>query len=272
MPPLPKILFDEQDATLFHTPNGSAYADVSINGHRETWQIRSASFRNFLRHWFYKNRGEALSSGKLNRALQQLEAQAQFDGPERHVHVRVAGLDGKIYIDLCDKEWRAVEVDPNGWRLVHTPPVRFERKPGMRPLPVPAKGGSIEALRSFLNVQSDDDFVIAVAWVLAALRDRAPYPILVLRGEQGSGKSTFTRVLRALVDPNTAPLRALPGDERDFFIAANNGHVLAFDNLSALPLRTSDTLCRLSTGGGFSTRKLFSDQDETLFDAKNLRS
>jgi hypothetical protein len=267
MPPLPKIPFDEQDATLFHTPKGAAYADVLINGHRETWPINSKSFHNIIRHWFYKNRGEAPSSGELNRALQQLEAQAQFDGPERDVHVRVGGLGGKIYFDLCDEEWRAVEVDSNGWRLVHNPPLRFERKPGMRPLPVPAKGGSIEALRSFLNVRSDDDFVIAVAWVLAALRDCGPYPILVLGGEQGSGKSTFTRVLRSLVDPNTAPLRALPGGERDFFISASNAHVSAFDNLSSLLPRTSDILCRLSTGGGHSTRKLFSDQDETLFDA-----
>ena len=267
MPPLPKIPFDEQDATLFHTPNGMAYADVQNNGHRETWPICSKSFRNFLRRCIYKNRGKALNSGELNRALQQLEAQAQFDGPERDVHVRVGGLEGKIYIDLCDEEWRVVEVDSNGWRLVHTPPIRFERKPGMRPLPVPAKGGSIEALRSFLNVRSDDDFVIAVAWVLAALRDCGPYPILALGGEQGSGKSTFTRVLRALVDPNTAPLRAPPRDERDFFISAINAHVLAFDNLSSLSPRTSDILCRLSTGGGFSTRKLRTDQDEEIFAA-----
>jgi len=34
-----------------------------------------------------------------------------------------------------------------------------------------------------------------------------------------------------------------------------------------LPAWTSDTLCRLATGGGFSTRQLFSDDAEILFDA-----
>ena len=70
-------------------------------------------------------------------------------------------------------------------------------------------------------------------------------------GEQGSAKSTFSAVLRSLLDPNTAPLRALPREDRDLFIAANNGHVLTFDNVSGLRGWLSDTLCRLATGGGF---------------------
>src|SRR4029077_14888591 len=79
--------------------------------------------------------------------------------------------------------------------------------------------------------------------------------------------STFSAILRALLDPNTAPLRALPREDRDLFIAASNGHVLAFDNVSGLPAWISDTLCRLATGGGFAVRQLYSDQDEMLFDA-----
>src|SRR5262249_54746306 len=86
-------------------------------------------------------------------------------------------------------------------------------------------------------------------------------------GEQGSAKSTFSTILRSLVDPNTAPLRALPREDRDFFIAANNGHLLAFDNISGLPHWISDTLCRLATGGGFAVRQMYSDDDEVLFDA-----
>jgi hypothetical protein len=107
----------------------------------------------------------------------------------------------------------------------------------------------------------------AVAFVLAALRNRGPYPVMVLSGEHGSAKSTFSTILRALLDPNTAPLRALPREDRDVFIAANKGHVLTFDNVSDLPPWLSDTLWRLATGGGFVVRQLYTDQDEVLFDA-----
>jgi hypothetical protein len=94
-----------------------------------------------------------------------------------------------------------------------------------------------------------------------------PYPVIVLSSEQGSAKSTFSAILRALLDPDTAPLRALPREDRDLFIAASNGHVLAFDNVSGLPAWISDTLCRLATGGGFAVRQLYTDRDEVLFDA-----
>ena len=50
-------------------------------------------------------------------------------------------------------------------------------------------------------------------------------------------------------------------------IAANNGYLLAFDNLSGLPNWLSDALCRLATGGSFAVRQLYTDDEEVLFEA-----
>ncbi|MBF9021226.1 hypothetical protein HKCCA1065_09940 [Rhodobacterales bacterium HKCCA1065] len=254
-------------ADLFHSADGTALADIMINEHRETWPVRTKGFRRWLARQFYEQTGGAPSSEALQSALNVIEAKAHFDGPERQVFIRVGGLDGRLYLDLGDEAWRAVEIDTTGWRVIDKPPVRFRRAAGMQPLAVPATGGSVDALRAFLNVQSDQDFVLVVAWALAVLRNKGPYPALVLSGEQGSAKSTFSAILRSLLDPNTAPLRALPREDRDLFIAASNGHLLAFDNVSGLPVWISDTLCRLATGGGFAVRQLYTDQDEVLFDA-----
>jgi hypothetical protein len=256
-----------QSAEVFHTADGTGFADLDINGHRETWPIRAKGFRRWLARRFFEATQGAPSSEALQSALNVIEAKAHFDGPQRIVHIRVGGLDGRLYLDLCDATWRAVEIDATGWRVTDNPRVRFRRTAGMRPLPVPVTGGSIKILRSFLNLRSEVDFVLAVAWLVACLRDRGPYPVLVLSGEQGSAKSTLSAILRALIDPNTAPLRALPREDRDLFIAANNGYVLAFDNVSGLLTWISDTLCRLATGGGFAVRQLYTDQDEVLFDA-----
>jgi hypothetical protein len=254
-------------AGLFHTPNGTGYADLTIKGHRETWRIRSKEFKSWLIREFYKHSGGVPNSNAIQNALGLIEAKAQFDGDEREVYLRVASEGDKLYLDLADPRWSAIEIDAKGWRLVEEPPVRFRRAAGMLPLPMPERGGKIDTLRRFLNVKGDDDFVLAICWLLAALRNRGPYPVLALLGVHGAAKSTFTTILRALVDPNTAPLRALPREDRDLFIAANNGHVLAFDNVSGMPGWLSDTLCRLATGGGFATRQLYTDQDETLFDS-----
>lgn len=262
------ILIDlAQSVALFHTADGCGYADIDINGHRQTWPIRAKGFRRLLARRFFEETGGAPSSEALQSALNVIEAKAHFDAPEREVHIRVGGLDGRLYLDLGDEAWRAIEIDATGWRVVDNPPVRFRRASGMKAMPIPVSGGSIETLRTFLNVQTEADFVLVIAWALACLRNRGPYPVIVLSGEQGSAKSTFSAILRALLDPNTAPLRALPREDRDLFIAASNGHVLAFDNVSGLPAWISDTLCRLATGGGFAVRQLYSDQDEVLFDA-----
>ena len=142
----------------------------------------------------------------------------------------------------------------------------FDALPACSPCRSPVAGGSVEALRSFLNVRSDADFVLVVAWALACLRNRGPYPVMVLSGEQGSAKSLLGDPAGAARSEHRA-VAGLPREDRDLFIAANNGHVLAFDNVSGLPAWISDTLCRLATGGGFAVRQLYSDQDEVLFDA-----
>jgi hypothetical protein len=136
----------------------------------------------------------------------------------------------------------------------------------MLPLPVPERA-SIEALWSFLNLPSRNEFVLIVAWLLAALRPCGPYPLLAVSGEQGSAKTILSKLLKALIDPNAAPVRALSREERELMIAANNGHVLAFDNLSGLPPWLSDALCRLATGGSFAVRQLYTDDEEVLFEA-----
>jgi putative DNA primase/helicase len=100
-----------------------------------------------------------------------------------------------------------------------------------------------------------------------ALRDTGPYPVLTINGEQGTGKSVFSRMIRSLVDPSAAPIRAVPKDDRDLVVSAGNSWALVFDNLSGVPAWFADALCRLATGSGFATRMLHTDRGESIFDA-----
>jgi len=223
----------------------------------------------------------------------EIEADAMAVGPAQAVWVRVAGGNRQTgpqlepahdaqgpmppgygadagavsYLDLGDSSREAVEIRTGGCRIVTRPPVLFHRPRGLHPLPKPCWDGSIELLKQYTNV-ADADFPLLVAWMTAALRPVGPYPILILSGEQGSAKSTMARVARRLIDPSSAPLRALPGNQRDFMIEAHNTWVLAYDNVSAISTALSDGLCRIATGGGFSTRALFTDHDNTLLDVQ----
>ena len=256
----------EGGCTLFHDGE-DAFAEIENAGHCETWPVRSRGFRQWIQLRYFKEHGGAPNNEALQSARDTIEAKARFEGPERKVYRRVATANGSLYLDLCDPAWRAVEVDAKGRRIVDRPPVPFIRSRTMRELPAPEDGG-IDDLRQLLNLTSEEDFILAVTWVLAALRDKGPYPVLVLTGEQGSAKSTCARMLRALVDPCEPPLRSVPRNEQDLFIAARNGHVLAFDDLSEVPAWLSDALCRLSTGGGFAARELYTDDEEFVISAE----
>jgi len=266
------------EAELFHSKDGVCFATVPANDHRETWPLPTKGVgggaAQWLRHKYYEATGGAPNTQALTAALNVLAAKALYDGPVQEVYVRIAAVDDCVYIDLCDENWSVVKINAEGWRLVENPPVRFLRRRGMLPLPQPqakhsatSRRKAIDKLYSYVNVAGESDFYLLVSYILAALSGRGPFAVLVVLGEPGAAKSTLERLLKELLDPNKAPLRAPPRDTRDLFVAANKSYLIAFDNLSDMPDWLSDSLCRLSTGGGFGTRELYTDEDEILFDA-----
>jgi len=244
-----------------------AFADLTINGHRETWPVASNSFTQWMTARFFDKTGDTPGSEALRSAVNLIQAKAFAINRKRPVFVRSGASGGKLYLDLCDAAWRSVAISGEGWRVVDSgalDSIRFHRYFAMKPLPEPQPNGAIDALREFINIRSDDDFVMLVSWLLAALRNTGPYPLLVISGEQGSAKSTVVRIIRSLIDPSHVPMRLFPRKDIDLFISARHNHLLAFDNLSYLSNSISDTLCQLATGGGLGTRRLYSDEDELL--------
>ncbi len=258
-----------EEADLFHTPQAAPYLTFSVDGRRETHPLRAERTRLWLTRGFYRRHGRAPAGEALRAALEVLAARAVFDCPERTVAVRIAQLGSALYIDRGGRAGGCIEVTADGWRLCPEPPdaVRFRRPVTAGELPEPVAGGRIEELRPFVNAGSDDGFTLIVGWLLQAVRADGPYLALLLEGTQGAAKSTTARVLRALVDPSLVELRAEPRDERDLMIAAQSRHVLAFDNISRLTPALSDAFCRMATGGGFGTRKLYEDSEEVVLDA-----
>ena len=182
------------------------------------------------------------------------------------MHLRIAEHGSKLYLDLCDRSWRAVEINAEGWAIVNRPAAKFRRTRGSQPLPDPERGGSLEELRPFFNVDYHG-WTLIRAFLVATLRPGLPCPILVLKGEQGSGKSTACRAIGLLIDPRISVLRGVPREVRDLIAAARNAWLVCFDNLSQLPEELADAACRLATGGGFGGRQLYSDHDQAVFDA-----
>lgn len=259
-------------AELFHDPSGQAFATVEVEGRRETWPVPSKSFAAWLAFSYYSAEQRHVGRSAMDEVQDALAAIARFKGERRPVWLRLGRPSpherNAFYLDLSDLDRRVVRIDASGWEVLSDYPVKFRRHGFQEALPEPERGGSLEEMRPFVNVASGDDWLLLQAWILTAFHPGIEYPVLGLHGEQGSAKSTTARVIRDLVDPSVSPLRALPSDRRDLAVSAKHNWLLVFDNLSGLSGDASDRLCVLSTGGGYSVRRNYTDDEESIFDAR----
>jgi hypothetical protein len=272
-----KLLTIFSDIELFRDESGEVYGSVRANGHRETFPLRSRYIRRAMAGLYYEKTGTTIGSSGIDDVLNVLEYAAdrysnQNGRPNVYPVFRRVGTFGgeMIFHDLCDESWRSVQIGREGWKIVsdHHSFVKFLRSPDSRALPEPEGGSLIEELRGFLNLRTDDDFMLAVAFILMCFRCDEPCPPLLVSGEQGSGKSNLSRIIRALIDPNVSPIRRPPRDDEHLAAAVANNYVLPFDNVSSIPQWLSDGVAAAVTGAGFARRALYSDNEERTITAR----
>src|SRR5262249_16086930 len=249
--------------------SGDLYARVPVGDHHETLAIneQGSGFRRWLTWRYNRDTNGTPSATAMTQAMNLFASKAEFEGDVQRVYTRIANTDDNntLYLDLGNDQWQVVKISQDDWDVTTDYPVHFRRPNGIEPLPVPEHGGSLDELREFINIATEDDWKMLVAWLLSVFHPTGPYPILAISGERGAAKTNATWYLRKLVDPNSAPLRTAPKDISDLVIAAKNGRVLALDNLSGMPEWLSDALCRMATGSGYATRALDTNDQEALF-------
>jgi DNA polymerase I-like protein with 3'-5' exonuclease and polymerase domains len=250
-------------AVFFHDGQSDPWAIVPVGQHRETLRLRDRSFKRWLVRGMYEATGKTPNAEALSQALMLLEARAVFDGPQRPLSCRVARQGDAILYDLADPEWRAVMISAHGWELGQRPGV-FRRGSNTAPQVLPQSGGNVADVLEYLPPMDEQAKLLVQTYLVTALIPDIPHPILVISGQKGAAKSTFSRVLRRLIDPAHEELLSLPNDQNELALLLARNYLPAFDNLDGIQPWQSDMLCRASTGGGISKRRLYTDDDEVV--------
>ncbi|MGD0295583.1 MAG: hypothetical protein ABSE86_00620 [Bryobacteraceae bacterium] len=248
------------DASPFCSKDGQACASFPASTeHRTVAPLRSAVFRDWLTANFYKQFDTAPSPIAFRTVLRTLEAQARYgDFPTQPVTQRL-GFEGdpflpsKIIVDLANPTGDVLEITSRGWQIRNNLKTAFRQSTRTLALPRPQSQSPapspqpLAPLRQLFDL-STNAWHSVLAWLISALRTTGPYPILVLNGPAGSGKSVLARALRALIDPSAAPVHRLPARDRDLCLLALHNWILVFDQVHRIPNKISETLCALSSG------------------------
>lgn len=228
---------------------------------RETHRFSRSGVRAQLYYAFKKRVGYPPNSEAIASVVMSLESDAQFEGQDREVFLRTAHHEGRYYVDLQDGYGTAVCISEAGWELTNDPPVLFIRPSGSASLPYPERGGSLDGFRKLLKLDGSA-WILLVSWLVFSLTPKGPFPVMLLEASAGSAKSTVARMLKQLVDPSQHAPRGKPADEETLCMQATSNWCVVLDNLTQLPGSISDLVCIISTGGSFSRRALYTNDEE----------
>jgi putative DNA primase/helicase len=264
--PFEKFLRTLTSALVLFRWAGDLFVTVLMQPGTRTLSLEGQEFKDWVSGRLYAAKLRGMTDRQWEAWLAPLRAEARHGRLVYPVSLRVAPREGGgLWINLGTDQY--VEVTATGWHVRDTTPVRFLRPGTMLPLPVPVRGGSIAALRPFVNT-TEHGFHLAVAFVLACFNLEGSYPLLELQGGQGTGKSTMTELLRRLIDPSSITRRGVAVKEEQVALAARQHHLLTMDNVSYVSPEMSDVLCRVSTGGTFEKRKLYTDDGLVVMSLK----
>ena len=188
------------------------------------------------------------------------------------VNRRVTGSihSGKIVYFLGDEKWQSVLVTTQSWRVIQSKKVKFLRAKFDEPQDIPVAGGDLlELMRPFVNLD-EDGFVLFVTFMVQAFSRSSSHFAAVVSSSKGTGKSTLTKLFRALVDPSSSGAALTPSSESDLITQLAANYVVCFDNTAALSAKHSDILCAAITGTKAAKRKLYSDADQVVLNLHNV--
>jgi hypothetical protein len=234
-------------------------------------RIGSRSANAVIRGMAHLRLGWGVSGRDLADINDYLLSLAERAGVVTEIWSRVAPAAGGrgVVIDVGNAEQTRVRITAGKVEILASGcPTLFYRSPTSLPMCMPAATGDLNLLKRYFRNLDPQSIVLVVAWITYVLAhpklSTAKYPILVVQGGQGTGKSTVSRVILAIVDPSVVGPQLSPQTPRELAIAAQNAHVLIIDNLRRISDAMSDAFCVASTGGALSARKLYSDDEQQV--------
>lgn len=255
---------------LFKDQYGFAHAVIRIADHNEVLPVENSRFKRYMAKLFWDRYQKVVGSESITNATTILQARAEYESETFPLNLRVAWYLNAIHYDLTDDAWRSVRIDRLGWRVEPETPLLFTRYKGAVAQVEPNQAGDI-TLDDFLgltNVTDPNHKLLVKVYIASLFIPDIPHVILNLYGDKGSAKSMLYTLIKSLVDPSKPALLTLHKDRNEFIQQLSHNWVAFYDNAKHVPEWLSDEACRGATGGGHTKRRLYSDDEDFIYDFK----
>lgn len=259
IPQSEKLIKIAKNYKLFHDDTKEGYSYIN----NVAMKIRGSMFKQMLARELWRSENKSPNSDALNQALNVIEAMAVYDGECIKLSNRVAEHNGCFYYDLADG--RAVRITKDGWDVIDNFPILFKRYSHQQRQVEPKRGGDTQRLFRFINVSEELHRLLSLVSAISCLVPNIPHPIIHPYGDQGAGKTTFFTFFKLLIDPSKMSVIITPRNMEETVQVLEHHYLCMFDNLSAFPDWLSDLLSQACTGGGFSKRKLYTDDESVIY-------
>ena len=255
-------IFYEMSPVLFHDEFKNPYARLKNGNKFEIVSLQDTNLVSLFASLYFKQEQKTVSRSSITDMIEALKGDARA-AKQYVLHNRVAMHDGKIFYDLTNDGWESIMIDEKGWQVVANPPILFNRWSHQQAQVTPDKGtkGNIKKIFDHINMPDEQDQVLFLSYLVSCFIPNIPHPVMIVHGEQGSAKSTFTKMVKKLVDPSGMETIAINKNIDDFVQQLSHHYMPSFDNVSKLAYEHSDTLCRAVTGEGVSKRALYTNDD-----------
>ena len=260
--------------TLFHDTQKRPYIAINHSG-AKVFSLDGDSFRD----WLLAEKMEVddyISTHAVEESIKRLRAYAIYKSKDsKSLSVRIHRIDNKIglpeelWYDLGGDDGLAVHITKSGY-TIEEPPIIFRKYDHQHEQikPRAKDGGKLDDLFELVNLTERADKVAFAVFLVSCFVDNFPKPVLLIRGTNGSGKSTPMRILHNLIDPSELESGSpLTRDIKELARAANKHAILHYDNIDSREItpEVSNAICRITSGQSLATRALFTNDEDVIF-------
>jgi hypothetical protein len=258
-PGIREYLFDDDEVKFYKTNTGRALAVVFSGIGTQMIYLGKNESDHDLRYYFGQTKSYHPKLTTLRTYSEELEIVILRDSVPIYQALRIIKNEESIFYNLGDKyHHRYAQINKDGIKISDDVFIHFESY-GVNSAQVnPVRGGSLDLIDKYVNLTDDDLFMFKIYLLVAFIPD-IQHPVLLLTGEESSGKTTLAGCLTKLIDPSPSTTLSVPQERKSLYLNFRQHYVVAYDNLSKISRSLSDEFCKIVTGTSIEIRKLFTD-------------